>query len=397
MRRLHLVTPLLLGPLFGVALAVPGPQAHAQLAVGLSVTVAPPVLPIYVQPPIPTPGYIWTPGYWAWGPDGYYWVPGTWVLPPAVGLLWTPGYWGWNDGGYAWNAGYWGPTVGFYGGIDYGFGYTGFGYWGGRWDHGHFAYNRTVNNFGGAHITNVYSRAVVHNTSINRVAYNGGHGGTTARPTAQQQALAHEHHLAPTALQAQHQRMAAADPRFRDSFNHGHPAIAATSRPGAFGGRGVAAARPLTADRAEMRPAGAAARPAGREGLTTARPGAVQAGANGARPALRGPATEAHPAVDAGRAARPAYHAAAPAYHAAAPAYHAATPAYHAAAPAYHAAAPAYHAAAPAYHTAAPAYHAAAPAYHAAPRPAAPAYHAAARPSAPAPRGAPRQEENRRG
>ena len=72
-------------------------KAPAQI-VAVSITVAPPVLPVYDQPPIPAPGYIWTPGYWAWGDDGYYWVPGTWVEPPAVGLLWTPGYWGWHDG-----------------------------------------------------------------------------------------------------------------------------------------------------------------------------------------------------------------------------------------------------------------------------------------------------------
>ena len=57
---------------------------------------APPVLPVYVQPPCPQPGWMWTPGYWAYGPDGYYWVPGTWVPAPYVGALWTPGYWGWN-------------------------------------------------------------------------------------------------------------------------------------------------------------------------------------------------------------------------------------------------------------------------------------------------------------
>ena len=93
--------------LFAAIAAVP--EASAQI---VSITVAPPVLPVYVQPPIPEPGYIWTPGYWAYSDDGYYWVPGTWVLPPAVGLLWTPGYWGWNDGVYIWNAGYWGPHIG---------------------------------------------------------------------------------------------------------------------------------------------------------------------------------------------------------------------------------------------------------------------------------------------
>ena len=92
--------------------------------IGISVTIAPPVLVEYEQPVCPQEGYLWTPGYWAYGDEGYYWVPGTWVEPPEVGVLWTPGYWGWNNGAYLWNEGYWGPTVGFYGGVNYGFGYV---------------------------------------------------------------------------------------------------------------------------------------------------------------------------------------------------------------------------------------------------------------------------------
>ena len=117
--------------------------------------IPPPPLPVYDQPPMPDPGYIWTPGYWAWSDDGddYYWVPGTWVEPPQPELLWTPAYWGWVSGRYVFFPGYWGREVGFYGGIDYGFGYSGDGYFGGRWDHGAFFYNRTVNNkIGRAHV-----------------------------------------------------------------------------------------------------------------------------------------------------------------------------------------------------------------------------------------------------
>ncbi len=55
---------------------------------------------------------------------GYYWVSGDWIQPPQVGYLWTPGYWGWGENAYAFHEGYWGQTVGFYGGISYGFGYT---------------------------------------------------------------------------------------------------------------------------------------------------------------------------------------------------------------------------------------------------------------------------------
>ena len=123
-----------------LALAVSMMPAASDGQVVVSITVAPPVLPVYVQPVIPGDGYLWTPGYWAYGPEGYFWVPGVWVRPPQVGLLWTPGYWGWRGGLYAWNAGYWGPHVGFYGGVNYGFGFGGVGFVGGRWEGGHFAY-----------------------------------------------------------------------------------------------------------------------------------------------------------------------------------------------------------------------------------------------------------------
>jgi hypothetical protein len=108
----------------------------------------PPPLPQYDQPPAPGDGYIWTPGYWAFGPGGYHWVPGAWVVAPYDGALWTPGYWGYGDGFYFWNAGYWGPVVGFYGGINYGFGYFGSGFYGGYWNRGHFFYNREYVNVG---------------------------------------------------------------------------------------------------------------------------------------------------------------------------------------------------------------------------------------------------------
>ena len=202
----------------------------------------PPELPVYDEPPMPDPGYIWTPGYWGGGPLGYFWVPGTWIEPPAVGLLWTPGYWGFRDGIYVWNAGYWGPRVGFYGGVNYGFGYDGVGYLGGRWVNGVFAYNRTVNNFGSVRVTNVYEEAVTINNGP-RVSFNGGSGGTTVRPTPEQEAAAREQHVAANPAQIQHERTAAANKDLLASENHGRPAIAATAKPGEFSGKGVVAAR----------------------------------------------------------------------------------------------------------------------------------------------------------
>ncbi len=213
----------------------------SQAGVFVSVTIAPPVLPVYVQPPIPGPGYIWTPGYWAWD-DSYYWVPGTWVLAP-VGLLWTPGYWGWSGGVYLWHGGYWGPHVGFYGGVNYGFGYGGVGFAGGEWRGGQLYYNRSVTNISNTHITNVYNRTVVNNVTVNHTSFNGGPGGIAAQPNAAQLAAEHERHERPISAQTEHQTMAAHNNAMRASVNGGRPAIAATPRPGAFSGSGVVAAR----------------------------------------------------------------------------------------------------------------------------------------------------------
>ncbi len=208
--------------------------AASSAQVSLSITIAPPMLPVYSQPMCPAPNYMWTPGYWAYGSDGYYWVPGTWVEPPQVGLLWTPGYWGWGRGGYVWNAGYWGPQIGFYGGVAYGFGYNGVGYDGGHWRGRHFYYNRHVTNVNRNINRYVYDRPVV-NRGRNRVSYNGGHGGIVARPNHEQETAAREKHRPRTSMQEQHEQGARRHREFRASVNHGTPAVAATARPGVFG------------------------------------------------------------------------------------------------------------------------------------------------------------------
>lgn len=231
-----------------VMLTIP---ASSFAGVFVSVTIAPPVLPVYEQPPCPGDGYIWTPGYWAYGPDGYYWVPGTWVVAPQPGFLWTPGYWGWNEGAYFWHPGYWGPHVGFYGGVNYGFGYIGVGYVGGYWERDRFFYNRSVNN---VNITNVhvYNRTVINNVTVNNISYNGGAGGINARPSHAEEVAERERHFEPTRMQVEHEHGARSNRELLASVNHGRPAIAATARPAEFYGRGVVPARA----------AGAAFRPA---------------------------------------------------------------------------------------------------------------------------------------
>lgn len=216
-------------------------------AVGISVGFAPPPIPEYEQPECPEDGAIWVPGYWAWDDDDadYYWVPGTWVMAPEPGLLWTPAYWAWDDddGGYRYHDGYWAPEVGFYGGINYGYGYYGNGFAGGRWDHDRFMYNTAVLHVNETVVHNVYvdRTVVVNETNVTRVSYNGGQGGTTVRPTERQQQVAQERHFPPAQAQMQNRQEARTNPELRASSNQGRPPVAATARPGDFHGHVVAA------------------------------------------------------------------------------------------------------------------------------------------------------------
>jgi hypothetical protein len=238
------ITRSIRSPLFAFVLLAMSAAAYAQLSV--SISFAPPELPVYEQPLCPGDGYLWTPGYWAYANSdyGYYWVPGTWVMAPEPGLLWTPAYWGWRGNGYFFNEGYWGTQVGFYGGVSYGYGYYGEGYEGGRWQSGRFYYNRSVNNVNVTNIHNVYNTTVIHNTTINRVSYNGGTGGISARPRPQDEAAGRERHIAPVAVQTQHEQTARMNPEQRASVNHGTPPVAATPKPSAFSDRDIVHAKP---------------------------------------------------------------------------------------------------------------------------------------------------------
>lgn len=241
MRLRHQI--FIVGLLSGSALCAAPYAAYAQSTecpvAAASAEEAPPPLPEYDQPPIPAPGYIWTPGYWYWNNVEYYWVPGTWVEPPQPGLLWTPGYWAFTAGVYLFHRGYWGPHVGFYGGVPYGFGYTGSGFEGGYWNNGRYFYNRSVTNIGSVHVTDVYNKTVIVNTGLGRASYNGGAHGIIARPTAAEEAIAREQHIPPTRLQVENTRAASKNEALFATTNHGKPPIAATARPGDFKGAGV--------------------------------------------------------------------------------------------------------------------------------------------------------------
>lgn len=229
---------------FLLALLVMAIPAASIGQIGVRVAIGPPDLPSYDQPICPGDGYLWTPGYWAYDESisDYYWVPKTWVMAPEEGYLWTPGYWGWGDGGYFFNDGYWGQEVGFYGGINYGFGYWGGGYGGGRWDRGHFFYNSSVNNLSGGSFHNVYNERV-ESSNAGRVSFNGGSGGVNAHPTSHQEAVASQRHIPAVAAQMEHAQAARANPAQRAGTNHGNPAVTATSRASDISGHGAAAGR----------------------------------------------------------------------------------------------------------------------------------------------------------
>lgn len=244
MRSVFSLRSLLFALVVALGILAGSAPAFAQVGVVVSVGFGPPELPVYEQPLCPGEGYIWTPGYWAWDGDDYYWVPGTWILAPEAGFLWTPPWWGWGGSAFIFHEGFWGPTIGFYGGINYGFGYFGHGYEGGRWDHGHFFYNRTVNNINVTEIHNVYNTRV-ENVTVNRVSYNGGQGGINARASAAEEAAVRDRHIGPVAAQNQHIEAARANQQFRASVNHGRPPIAATAKPGEFSGGGI---KPATSE-----------------------------------------------------------------------------------------------------------------------------------------------------
>ena len=229
-------------------LMLPG-HAIAQVDAVVSCDVAPPVLPVYAQPPMPEEGYVWTPGYWQWlAAPGYLWVPGTWgISPPVVNVLRRRLYVGMGRRTSTFSIMVsLGPRVGFYDGVNYGYGYSGSGYQGGRWDGGHFIYNSGVNNFGSVHASNTYRQNVpVNNAS--RVSYIGGAGAIIAEPNAEERTFQSEAHRPVSEEKNRHITAAVAHPGLIAKTNHGRPQIAATARSAQFEAPGVVAPRQSSA------------------------------------------------------------------------------------------------------------------------------------------------------
>ena len=70
------------------------------------VTVAPPPPQREVVVVRPGPGFVWTPGYWAWN-GRWVWVGGQWVRPPRPRAVWVSGRWVRRGPGFVWVGGRW--------------------------------------------------------------------------------------------------------------------------------------------------------------------------------------------------------------------------------------------------------------------------------------------------
>ena len=141
----------------------------------------------------------------------------------------------------------WGPHVGYYGGINYGFGYFGSGYEGGHWKNGLLYYNTAVTRVDTTVITNTYNKQVISTAAVNNVSFNGP-GGITAQPTAKEVAWSRERHTQPTALQLKHQRTARANRALFAAVNQGTPTVAATAKPGVFKGPEIVGPKAVSND-----------------------------------------------------------------------------------------------------------------------------------------------------
>jgi len=209
--------------------------ASSFAGVFISVNFAPPVLPYYDQPQCPEPGLIWTPGYWAYDEDGYYWVPGTWIPAPYEGALWTPPYWGWDNSLYVFHPGYWGMHVGYYGGVNYGFGYMGVGFVGGMWRGHDFLYNTAVMRVDDRRVRNVYvDRDVVRRYTIandRRVSFSGGRDGIHHDARPEERVADRDRHVEESQFQRSHENAARSDKSFYARNNGGRPSNVVVQRP----------------------------------------------------------------------------------------------------------------------------------------------------------------------
>jgi hypothetical protein len=143
-------------------------------------------------------------------------------------------------------------------------------------------YDRSVNNV--TNVTNVYNKTVIVNETVRNISYNGGSGGITARPTAEEESAARERHLAPLPVQREHVQRASTNRQLFESTNHGRPAIAATAKPAEFNGSVVQA---RSAGPSYREPTARSSAPADRSAEPNIRPSNPSGGRSASSPQSR--------------------------------------------------------------------------------------------------------------
>ena len=200
--------------------------AHAQISI--DITIAPPELPDYDQPPLP--------GAWLYLDFRLLGVGPGWLLlgarhlgmPPTVGLLWTPGY---RAGTTASTPGM--RAIGARMSASTAASITASATAATAMpaDAGTTACSPTIGRptISAASTSPISTnQTVIVNNNVTRVSFNGGSGGTTAQPTAQQQAAAHEHHTPadhganPASANREHQPGAVGQRKSRQAGDRGN-------------------------------------------------------------------------------------------------------------------------------------------------------------------------------
>ena len=74
---------------------------------GYVVVAAPPPPRYGVMGYAPSPGYVWTDGFYDLRGSAWVWVPGTWRRPPRPGSVWVTSAWRQEGRGYRFHRGYW--------------------------------------------------------------------------------------------------------------------------------------------------------------------------------------------------------------------------------------------------------------------------------------------------
>jgi len=72
-----------------------------------AIETAPPPLRVEVEPPMPSAGMVWTPGYYAWRNNAYVWTAGVWERPPHPGNVWIEPHYVSSGGRYFLQPGRW--------------------------------------------------------------------------------------------------------------------------------------------------------------------------------------------------------------------------------------------------------------------------------------------------